>query len=644
MKRSRIWCVLGAIALFVGSPRTTLGFPIGICNGDDFFFAPVPAPAFVDDGVGGLFVLDDNALAPPCHDVRVSSDGVLTPWPAAGASVPLFHKWATSDGAGGLLAVWLDASGPTPVLRASRWNSVGDLAPGWAPAVAVADSHATTSQVSTLPDGHGGAFLAWVDDGNAEHRLYAQHLASDGTTASAAPVAVCSVPALRLVGPLASDGADGVVIVWTDGRSLGAAPYDVYAQRLDAGLTAQWTTDGVAVAALGGTQQAPVIAPDGSGGEFVAWEDDRAGNADIYLQRLTTGGSPAAGWIANGVPMTTSPAGQHHVAAITDGAGGVFLAWSEGDASACAAFVNRIGPDGQPATGWKSGGQPAGATTAASGATTPQIASDHAGGVRVAWADGTANFDVFVQTFAANGTRPAGWPPDGVIAGTTVLAYPIVEAAVDASDGTVFVVWSTMSGGTTNGHFSRLLQHLGADGLVGVEASFVDATVVAESIRLRWYAGSVDPAALTLERTDIGGGWAPRGSLVTEGAYLVFEDRDVRAGETYGYRLAWTDRGQVTHTAPQFFTIPAISLTLAGAEPNPASTDLDLAFSLAAGGSPGRIEIFDLAGRRWWSHAVESTGPGRQRTRVSERLPSGVYRVRLTQGTAFREATVTVLR
>ncbi|MBK7367644.1 MAG: hypothetical protein IPJ04_06935 [Candidatus Eisenbacteria bacterium] len=43
----------------------------------------------------------------------------------------------------------------------------------------------------------------------------------------------------------------------------------------------------------------PVSVPDGSGGAIVLWSDLRAGNYDLYAQRVSAAGVPQ--WTANGV-------------------------------------------------------------------------------------------------------------------------------------------------------------------------------------------------------------------------------------------------------------------------------------------------------------------------------------------------------
>src|SRR5438067_943405 len=86
---------------------------------------------------------------------------------------------------------------------------------------------------------------------------------------------------------LAPDGAGGVFVAWEDARS---GILSVYAQHLTSSgaIVTGWPADGLKICSANSTQQAPAIASDGSGGAFIAWQDDRAGSG-IQLTRITAG-------------------------------------------------------------------------------------------------------------------------------------------------------------------------------------------------------------------------------------------------------------------------------------------------------------------------------------------------------------------
>ncbi|MEP7028413.1 MAG: hypothetical protein ABI960_07450, partial [Candidatus Eisenbacteria bacterium] len=97
--------------------------------------------------------------------------------------------------------------------------------------------------------------------------------------------------------PLAApDAQGGAYVVWLDYRSGNA---DLYAQHISAtsALVAGWPSNGLAVCTLPSVQHDPAIASDGAGGACVVWTDARNGSQDIFALRLVSGGV-APGWPA----------------------------------------------------------------------------------------------------------------------------------------------------------------------------------------------------------------------------------------------------------------------------------------------------------------------------------------------------------
>src|SRR5262245_51667985 len=61
-----------------------------------------------------------------------------------------------------------------------------------------------------------------------------------------------------------------------------------------------WLSNGRPVALGDSVQSSPVVAADGSGGAFIAWQDYRSGRWVVYVQRLTADGVPAPNWPLGG--------------------------------------------------------------------------------------------------------------------------------------------------------------------------------------------------------------------------------------------------------------------------------------------------------------------------------------------------------
>jgi hypothetical protein len=80
------------------------------------------------------------------------------------------------------------------------------------------------------------------------------------------------------------DDAGGAIVVWRDFRN--GATSDVYAQRVDATGTPQWTANGTAICVEANNQEWPAIVSDGAGGAIIAWQDARFFWDHIYVQRV----------------------------------------------------------------------------------------------------------------------------------------------------------------------------------------------------------------------------------------------------------------------------------------------------------------------------------------------------------------------
>ncbi|MBK7368260.1 MAG: T9SS type A sorting domain-containing protein [Candidatus Eisenbacteria bacterium] len=147
---------------------------------------------------------------------------------------------------------------------------------------------------------------------------------------------------------LCSDGSGGAILSWSDPRGSDG---NIYAQRVTAGGTAAWTTDGVAVCSASGSQASSTCTADGLGGALISWEDTRSiWYADIYAQRVSSTGSML--WASNGVAVLAAELPQSSAASVSDGAGGgIFVAE---DYHGTASFdlycqrVERYGQLGQP--------------------------------------------------------------------------------------------------------------------------------------------------------------------------------------------------------------------------------------------------------------------------------------------------------
>ena len=107
-----------------------------------------------------------------------------------------------------------------------------------------------------------------------------------------------------------------------------------------AGIRGQplWTVDGVAISTDAGGQgvgsagkPGSAIVSDGNSGMFLIWED--TGRASVFVQRLD--GNGARVWNVGDVVVAVADGFQMSPVAVSDGAGGVIVAWVDGRNGFC---------------------------------------------------------------------------------------------------------------------------------------------------------------------------------------------------------------------------------------------------------------------------------------------------------------------
>jgi hypothetical protein len=191
-------------------------------------------------------------------------------------------------------------------------------------AICIAANH--QSSLSIVSDGEGGAIMAWEDERSGKYDIYAQRISASGVVLWAVNgVAICTAANDQTVPRIVSDGEGGAIISWSDFRSSTYA--DLYAQRINANGTVQWTTNGVAICTAANIQVAVAIMSDGEAGAIITWHDKRSGSNDIYAQRINASG--AVLWTIDGNVICSATEKQEDPSITSDGAGGAIIVWHD---------------------------------------------------------------------------------------------------------------------------------------------------------------------------------------------------------------------------------------------------------------------------------------------------------------------------
>lgn len=310
----------------------------------------------------------------------------------------------------------------------------------------------------TLPDGAGGMFVTWVEERPGTHYdVMLQRFNSGGTAVWGAPVVLASSVWDEVSPMLVSDAAGGVVVCWQQATYILVT--GLFAQRVNGSGAIQWPAGGVAIwnndqVEMGGVS----IAPDGVGGAYVSWWDQRPSGEGVHAQHVHSSGGmfwTAGGvlvmnnWLyttqiidngidgaivvwdqpgglraqrlgvfgslqwAGGRVVAPGTGGGETYRAVTDGAGGVYVAFELIAGGATDLYVQRVTNAGVT---WASNGTAV--CTATGYQSEPRIDTDGAGGAVVGWLDqrnavACGGYEIYGSRVTATGPVVAGWPVNG---------------------------------------------------------------------------------------------------------------------------------------------------------------------------------------------------------------------------------------
>ena len=265
----------------------------------------------------------------------------------------------------------------------------------------------------------------------ARHPSLARDALAAWPHAPAGNVRLCTAGGNQEYPTMVSDGAGGAIVAWHDYRG----EYQrVYAQRVGVSGVPQWSMSGVALCAGGNSQMFPVAVSDGAGGAIIAWTDSRSPNPGLYVQRVN--GSGALQWGASGVAVCTASGTHQDLVMVADGAGGAILAWVDGRNASSDIYAQRVSSAG--VAQWTANGV---AICSASGAQdSPSIVSDGAGGAVAVWLDqrtGTTH-DVYAQRVSALGAPQ--WLANGRLVGSGLATLWNPAATSDGAGG-IIAAW-----------------------------------------------------------------------------------------------------------------------------------------------------------------------------------------------------------
>jgi hypothetical protein len=343
-------------------------------------------PVVCLDGEGGaIFAWEDYRSANwDIYAQKVDADGdpqwnpdgnYVSVWPSDQEDLCI-----APDGYGGAVIIWEDDRNGDWDIYGMRMNQNGVRS--WTSAgVYFTNIGGHQIKPRVIEDGTGYAIVAWQDRRPGAEGIYAQRFATWGGVRSWTlhGVACCQQSYSLGVPDLVSDGYNGAIITWKDGRN-GIGNDDIFAQRIDHEGNLLWGSDGTLVCSATGDQIDAVITTDGAHGAIIAWQDNRVTDNDVYAQRMNPTGSRL--WGIDGIAVCTGTGYSNQVQITTDLDGGAVIAWQDARNGNNDLFSQRIYGDGA----LMGAGTPI-CTSSPEEQGRPRIVSDGSGGMIAAWDD-----------------------------------------------------------------------------------------------------------------------------------------------------------------------------------------------------------------------------------------------------------------
>lgn len=316
-------------------------------------------PKIVSDNMGGAIIVWHDRRNGTDNDIyaqRINANGQAQ-WAANGiavtsASFDQFNPQLVTDGANGAIVAWHDYRVGTGYIDIYAQRVLSNGSMSWqSGGVAVTTANHNQTNLRMIADGFKGAIIVWQDRRtNTADDIYGQRLSPSGTilwTLNGSPIAVTS--GFKSFPQLTSNYAGGAVVTWQDNRT--GTDYNIFAQNLSLFGEELWTKNGISICNAPGHQYYPQIVSDKNGNSIITWQDRRSSSHyDIYAQRVEANGT--INWTLNGLIINSVPHDQIEPRILLDNDGGAIISWTDYKATGYSDIsAHRIGANGSYAGG-----------------------------------------------------------------------------------------------------------------------------------------------------------------------------------------------------------------------------------------------------------------------------------------------------
>jgi hypothetical protein len=601
-------------------------------------------PRIAADGAMGAFIVWDDFRSRTHQDVYIQwvdsfgrvqwiDNGVKVGGAADDQRLPQ----VVPDGAGGAIVAWEDSRDGNWDIYAQRVDASGT--PLWTlNGVVLCDDPADQYNFHMIADGEGGAIVAWEDERNfavsgASLDLYTQKISADGVTRWASDGRmVTDQPAAQRHVRMIPDGHGGAILVWEDMRNELSSNlgWDVYASRIRTTGASAWTTG---VSMWSDNQLYPELVTDGEGGAIIAWADNRniLSENDLYTQRVDSTGVSL--WTPNGSALSKAAGSDYGPKLVSDGANGAIVVWKDQRHTDNDLYAQRIMPDSVLAWG------PAGvAVCVASGVQNSHgVVTDGAGGAVVIWHDdrqGPGERNIYAQR--VNATGVIEWDAEGIAISTADQDQYFPDVTTNGSGGAI-AAWMDQRHSTDEDIYANMVTQAG--GFVPTLLQSYSANWCDDGIAVNWRLSEtgMDARFIVLRavapETDFA--IVPNQQITGNHPTFQFVDRSCQPGTAYRYRVDVVDEdGHRTLFETSTVVAPQVELALHQNQPNPFNPSTTIAFSVPRI-SRVTLVVYDVRGRAVRTLLQRTLSAGRHefdwdgKNDAGQPVSSGVYLYKL---------------
>jgi len=246
-------------------------------------------------------------------------------------------------------------------------------------------------------------------------------------------IVVCTAIGQEWDKKICNDGTGGAFIVWQDNRN---GNWDIFLQRISSNGINLWTDNGLVICNASKTQSHPDIYSDGMGGIFITWYDFISGPdyGPIYIQRVNSNGEIM--WKNNGIAISDENYFAMRPKICKDGDGGIFVVWRQGGSGIYNNYAQHINSTGDAQ--WNEYGIMI--TNNTNGyASDQRIIYDNNKGAIIVWEDDrTGEEKIYAQRIDSNGNLL--WDINGLIVCNAKKGQYSPQICSDGEEG-VIVTW-----------------------------------------------------------------------------------------------------------------------------------------------------------------------------------------------------------